>query len=87
MFEVVEGDGHDFDFGVDYTECGVVKYLAREGAPDLAPYLCWTDYPLFAAARLRLDRTETLAQGGQTLRLPDASRASPCRSSPSSCTL
>ena len=65
VFEVVEGDGHDFDFGVDYTECGVVKYLAREGAPELAPYLCWTDYPLFAAARLRLDRTETLAQGGQ----------------------
>jgi hypothetical protein len=65
VFEVVEGDGHDFDFGVDYTECGVVKYLAREGAPELAPYGCWVDYPLFAAMHLRLDRTETLAQGGQ----------------------
>jgi hypothetical protein len=32
VFEVVEGDGHDFAFGVDYTECGVVKYLARGGA-------------------------------------------------------
>jgi hypothetical protein len=65
VFEFVEGDGHDFDFGVDYTECGIVKYLAREGAPELAPYLCWIDYPSFAAARLRLERTETLAQGGQ----------------------
>ena len=65
MFEVVEGDGRDFVFGVDYTECGVVKYLAREGAPELAPYLCWIDYPQFAAMHLRLDRTETLAQGGQ----------------------
>ena len=65
MYEVVEGDGHDFEFGVDYTECGIVKYLAREGAPELAPYLCWLDYPQFAAMRLRLDRTETLAQGGQ----------------------
>jgi hypothetical protein len=65
VFEVVEGEGHDFDFGVDYTECGVVKYLAREGAPELAPYGCWIDYPLFAAMHLRLDRTETLAQGGQ----------------------
>jgi hypothetical protein len=65
VFEVVEGDGQGFAFGVDYTECGVVKYLAREGAPELAPYLCWVDYPLTAAMHVRLDRTETLAQGGQ----------------------
>ena len=65
VFEVVEGDGQDFAFGVDYTECGIVKYLAREGAPELAPYLCWLDYPQFAAMHLRLDRSETIAQGGQ----------------------
>jgi hypothetical protein len=65
VFEVVEGDGQGFAFGVDYTECGIVKYLAREGAPELAPYLCWIDYPQFAAMHLRLDRTETLAQGGK----------------------
>jgi hypothetical protein len=65
VFEVVEGDGHAFVTGTDYTECGVVKYLAREGAPELAPYLCWIDYPMLAAAHLRLDRTETIAQGGR----------------------
>ncbi len=65
VFEVVEGDGQGFAFGVDYTECGIVKYLAREGAPELAPYLCWIDYPQFAAMHVRLDRKETLAQGGQ----------------------
>jgi L-2-amino-thiazoline-4-carboxylic acid hydrolase len=65
VFEVVEGDGHDFVVGTDYAECGVVKYLTREGAPELAPYLCWIDYPSFAAMHLRLDRTETLAQGGR----------------------
>jgi hypothetical protein len=65
VFDVVEGDGQTFEVGTDYTECGVVKYLAREGAPELAPYLCWVDYPSFAAMHLRLDRTETLAQGGQ----------------------
>ena len=65
VFGFVEGDGRDFVSGVDYTECGVVKYLAREGAPELAPYLCWIDYPMCAAMRLRLDRTETLAQGGR----------------------
>jgi alpha-beta hydrolase superfamily lysophospholipase len=65
VFEFVAGDGQDFAAGVDYTECGVVKYLAREGAPELGPYLCWIDYPQFAAMHLRLDRTETLARGGQ----------------------
>jgi hypothetical protein len=65
VFEFVEGDGQSFAFGADYTECGIVKYLAREGAPELAPYLCWIDYAQFAAMHLRLDRTETIAQGGQ----------------------
>jgi hypothetical protein len=65
VFEFVEGDGRSFDFGADYTECGLVKYLHREGAPELAPYLCWLDYPQFAAMGLRLDRSQTLAQGGQ----------------------
>ncbi len=63
--EVVEGDGQDFDFGIDHTECGVVKYLQHEGAPELAPYLCWVDYPMSAAMQVRLDRSETIAQGGQ----------------------
>mgnify|MGYP001829081781 CR=1 FL=1 len=65
VFEAIEGDGQDFDFGVDYTECGLIKYLEREGAPELAPYLCWTDYPMFAAMGMKLTRTETLARGGQ----------------------
>ena len=64
-YEVVEGDGQDFEMGMDFTECGIVKYLNREGASELAPYLCWVDYPQFEAMGLRLDRTETLAQGGQ----------------------
>ncbi len=63
VFEIVEGDGQTFEFGVDYTECGIVKYLRREGAPELAPYLCWLDYPMCKSMRVRLVRTETIAQG------------------------
>jgi hypothetical protein len=63
VFEIVGGDGQDFEFGVDYTECGIVKYLAREGALELAPYLCWLDYPMCAAMQVKLVRTETIAQG------------------------
>jgi deazaflavin-dependent oxidoreductase (nitroreductase family) len=65
VFEVVEGDGREFELGLDCIECGAIKYLEREGAPELAQYLCWIDYPQFAAMGLRLVRTETIAQGGQ----------------------
>ncbi|HLO30479.1 MAG TPA: L-2-amino-thiazoline-4-carboxylic acid hydrolase [Anaerolineales bacterium] len=65
VFESVEGDGQSFQFGVDYTECGIIKYLTRQGAPELAPYLCWLDYPMCAAMRVKLVRTETIARGGE----------------------
>ena len=65
VYEIVEGDGQDLGMGLDCTECGAIKYLEREGAPELAPYLCWIDDPQFAAMGLRLERTETPAQGGQ----------------------
>jgi pimeloyl-ACP methyl ester carboxylesterase len=64
--EFVEGDGHRIEHGLDYRECGIVKYLKREGAPELAPYLCWLDYPGYAAMGVKLTRTQTIAQGGQT---------------------
>ena len=65
VFEIVDASGQNFQFGVDYTECGIVKYLTAQGAPELAPYLCWLDYPMCAAMRVGLVRTETIAQGGQ----------------------
>jgi hypothetical protein len=65
VYNFVEGDGKTFLFGVDYTECGIIKYLEEQGASELAPYLCWLDYPMCAAMRVGLIRTETLAQGGK----------------------
>jgi hypothetical protein len=65
VFDVVDGDGQGFEWGLDYTECAIVKYLSREGAPEIAPYGCWVDYPAYAAMGVKLIRTETIAQGGQ----------------------
>ena len=61
--EHVEGDGETFDWGMDYTECGIVKFLHSQGADELAPYLCQTDYALFGALGIELKRTMTLAEG------------------------
>jgi hypothetical protein len=61
----VEGDGEDFDWGMDYTECGIVKFLRAQGADDLAPYLCLADFPVSDAFGLGLERTTTIAEGAE----------------------
>ncbi len=63
--EFIVGDGESFDVGIDYTECGIVKFMAAQGASELTPYLCQTDYALFEAIGLHLERTETIASGDQ----------------------
>jgi hypothetical protein len=59
----VDGDGQAFVWGVDYLECGIVKFLHSQGADELAPYLCLLDYALFGALGVELKRTMTLAEG------------------------
>ena len=65
VFEYVEGDGETFGWGRDYAECGIVKFLHSQGADELTPYLCLTDYALFGALGIELKRTMTLAEGGE----------------------
>lgn len=60
----VEGDGVNFDFGVDYTECGVVKFYKSHGAFDLAKYMCLGDFPISRSTGTGLVRTTTLGSGG-----------------------
>jgi hypothetical protein len=59
----VEGDGQDFTYGVDVTECAILKYLTVQGAQQLAPYLCLADYVTSEALGRGLVRNSTLAEG------------------------
>jgi hypothetical protein len=59
----VPGDGREFDYGYDYTECGVVKYFRAQGIPELSPYFCLNDLPRSAAYGSGLRRTKTIGQG------------------------
>jgi hypothetical protein len=63
--EHIEGDSQTFDWGVNYLECGIVKFLHSQGAGELAPYLCLLDYVLFGALDIGLTRTQTLAIGNK----------------------
>lgn len=43
VFTVIEGDGKEFDWGVEYTECAVVKFWQDQGAEELLPYCNFGD--------------------------------------------
>ena len=63
VFQRIDGDGKTFDFGIDITECGIVKFLNAQGADELCPYGCELDYVTFEAMGIGLARTKTLAWG------------------------
>ena len=63
VFERIDGHGEAFEFGIDMTECGIVKFLHAEGADELCPYLCDIDYVSAEAMGIGLRRTKTLAWG------------------------
>ena len=53
----------DYQFGLDYWECGDCKLCADEGCPELAKYLCTLDFMLVDIMGITLERTGTLAEG------------------------
>jgi hypothetical protein len=63
VFTVVEGNGQNFDYGIDYTECGVCKFFQAQHAAELTPYMCLLDFPMSEAMGDGLVRTMTLANG------------------------
>jgi len=62
----VEGDGREFDYGIDYTECANCKFLRVENAFELAPYACATDKPISELLGWGLTRLRTIAEGFPT---------------------
>jgi hypothetical protein len=65
VYSFVEGTGAEFDYGVDYHECASLKFLQKQGAPELAPYLCAVDDLYSRMLGWGLTRTTTLAEGGE----------------------
>ena len=59
----VEGDGETFDFGIDFIECGVYKFLKLHDATKYLPIFCMTDYATYRAFGIGFKRTRTMANG------------------------
>ncbi len=63
VFSFVDGDGREFDYGVDYSECGGCKFLSKQSASELAPYICTADIIYSDLFGWGLTRTKTIAEG------------------------
>lgn len=64
-FKFVEGNGENFDYGIDYTGCSIYKFMQDQGAEEFAPYVCLSDIALSNTLGWGLIRTETLAEGSK----------------------
>jgi len=63
VFDFVEGDGINFDYGIDYIECASCKLLKAQDAAELGPYVCAVDKITSELLGWGLRRTMTLAEG------------------------
>lgn len=64
VFDFVPGADGNFDYGIDYTECGACKFMEAQDALELAPYLCPVDRLYSEKLGWGLKRTSTIAEGG-----------------------
>ena len=69
VFEVVDGNGKNFDVGVNYLQCGMCKFFHAQDADELAPYLCALNCPISEGFGVQLSQGKTLATGGKMCRL------------------
>jgi len=65
VYSFVEGDGEEFDYGLDFEECGICKFFQAQGAEEFALSMCRLDF--IASDRLGwgLVRTGTIAEGAE----------------------
>ena len=63
VFEIVKGDGINFDGGITYTECAICKFYEKMGAMKYVPYICLADYAMARAFGNGLIRTQTIGNG------------------------
>jgi hypothetical protein len=63
VYTYIEGDNKTFDYGYDFTQCGIVEFFKAQGVPELVPYLCKVDFIYSDALDEGLTRTCTLAKG------------------------
>jgi hypothetical protein len=65
VYSLVDGDGDEFDYGLDMTECAICKLFHAQAAGEFAQYRCRLDFIMSERMGLGLVRTTTIAEGGE----------------------
>jgi len=63
VWEFVEGNGLEFDYGYDFLECATQKLYRAYNANDFLPFYCYLDFVTHRTAGWGFARTKTLAEG------------------------
>ena len=61
--EYINGDGENFDYGINYKKCGHFEFLKQQGAEEIFPYVCLVDIALSDAFGWGLIRSQTIGDG------------------------
>ncbi len=63
VYRVAEDEA--YEWGVDYVECGILKFFRQQGAEEFVPSMCRLDFLASEWFDWGLERTTTLAGGGE----------------------
>ena len=59
----VEGDGQNFDFGIDFTECAIYRFFESRAGRRYVPIFCLGDYAAYRAFGIGFRRSQTIVNG------------------------
>ncbi len=62
----VDGDGKNFDFGINFTECAIHKFFSQHDALRYTPIFCLSDYASYTAFDIGFKRTQNIVLGAST---------------------
>jgi hypothetical protein len=63
VWEFVEGEDEEFDYGYDIWECGAQKWYHVHDADEFLPFYCYLDFVTHRTVGWGFARTMTLAEG------------------------
>jgi hypothetical protein len=62
VFDFVE-PAENMHYGINMTECGILKFYRNQGFDRYVKYNCLVDYPMYQTYKIHIERTQTLAGG------------------------
>ncbi len=69
VYRVVEGDGEEFDWGLELSQCAVIKLYEAQGVEELKPWCNFFDVISSRHLGMGLDANTTIGAGSETCRL------------------